>query len=144
MSEAKPEAEPQRGRIEVGAKVEGNRLAILADGPTRLEGLISLIDGARDSLRILYYIFKDDASGRRVRDALVAACRRGVKVAVLIDGFGSDDTGEQFFQPLVDLECRFCRFQPKWGRRYLLRNHQKLALADERKVLVGGFNVSDE
>jgi cardiolipin synthase len=147
MLEAESErgsAEPQRGRIDLSGEVEGNRLTILADGPTRLDALIALIDGAEQSLRILYYIFKDDASGRRVRDALVAACRRGVSVAVLIDGFGSDDTSEPFFQPLTELDCRFCRFQPKWGRRYLLRNHQKLALADGRKVLVGGFNVSDE
>jgi cardiolipin synthase len=38
----------------------------------------------------------------------------------------------------------FCRFSPKYGRRYLLRNHQKLALADERRILIGGFNVADE
>jgi cardiolipin synthase len=32
---------------------------------------------------------------------------------------------------------------PRWGRRYLLRNHQKLALADEMRVIIGGFNVED-
>ncbi|NWP15596.1 phosphatidylserine/phosphatidylglycerophosphate/cardiolipin synthase family protein, partial [Escherichia coli] len=36
-----------------------------------------------------------------------------------------------------------CRFVPRWGRRYLLRNHQKLALADEARVIVGGFNIED-
>ena len=36
-----------------------------------------------------------------------------------------------------------CRFVPRWGRRYLLRNHQKLALADEARVIIGGFNIED-
>ena len=36
-----------------------------------------------------------------------------------------------------------CRFVPRWGRRYLLRNHQKLALADEARVIIGGFNIQD-
>jgi cardiolipin synthase A/B len=67
-----------------------------------------------------------------------------VKVAILVDGFGTDDVAERFFQPLIDSRCSFCRFEPKWGRRYLLRNHQKLALADTRIVLAGGFNVSDD
>lgn len=124
-------------------QVEGNRLTLLPDGPDRLEALIALIEGARETLRILYYIFKEDASGRRVRDALLAACERGVKVDMLVDGFGSD-ASDSFFQPLVDSSCGFCRFEPRLGRRYLLRNHQKLALADGRLVLIGGFNVEDD
>ena len=37
----------------------------------------------------------------------------------------------------------FCRFHPTFGRRYLIRSHQKLALADEDRVLIGGFNIED-
>jgi cardiolipin synthase len=138
------DAKAQKPAPAASATVEGNRLTLIADGPARLEALIDLIDGARRTLRILYYMFKDDASGHRVRDAMLEACRRGVKVTILVDGFGSDDAKDSFFQPLVESQCGFCRFEPKFGRRYLLRNHQKLALADEERVLVGGFNVSDE
>jgi cardiolipin synthase len=109
-----------------------------------MEALIALIESARESLRLLFYIFKDDASGTRVRDALLAACARGVKVQLLVDGFGCQDVRQGFFSPLVESACRFCRFEPRWGRRYLLRNHQKLALADERVVLTGGFNIADD
>ena len=70
-------------------EVAGNRLTLLADGPERLEALIGLIDGAEESLRILYYIWENDESGRRVRDALVAAAERGVAVSLLVDGFGA-------------------------------------------------------
>ena len=126
------------------ATVDGNRLTLLADGPERLDALIALIDGASESLRILYYIFLADESGTRVRDALIRAVERGVSVSVLVDGFGSDAAGKDFFQPLIDTRCAFCRFSPKFGRRYLLRNHQKLALADGRRVIIGGFNVSND
>jgi cardiolipin synthase len=125
-------------------EVAGNRLTVLCDGPDRLEALIALIDGARESLRILYYIWLNDETGRRVRDALTAAAERGVKVSMLLDGFGSSGAPAGFFKPLVDAEARFCRFVPRWGRRYLLRNHQKLALADGCRAIVGGFNVGDE
>jgi cardiolipin synthase len=32
-------------------------------------------------------------------------------------------------------------FNPSWGRRYLLRNHQKLIVVDEATVLIGGANI---
>ncbi|HEY0111922.1 MAG TPA: phosphatidylserine/phosphatidylglycerophosphate/cardiolipin synthase family protein [Allosphingosinicella sp.] len=125
------------------AEVAGNRLTLLADGQERLDALIELIESAKRSLRILYYIFLEDETGRRVRDALIAAARRGVQVSLLVDGFGSTRS-MAFFQPLTEAGIGFCRFSPKYGRRYLLRNHQKLALADDRRVLIGGFNVADE
>lgn len=125
------------------AEVAGNRLTLLAGGSERLEALIELIESARKSLRILYYIMLDDETGRRIRDALIAAARRGVKTSLLVDGFGATNS-PAFFAPLAASGVSFCRFSPKYGRRYLLRNHQKLALADGRRVLIGGFNVADE
>jgi cardiolipin synthase len=125
------------------AEVAGNRLTLIAEGSERLEALIELIESARHSLRILYYIFLEDEAGRRVRDALIAAAGRGVKTSLLVDGFGSP-LSAAFFDPLSKSGVAFCRFSPKWGRRYLLRNHQKLALADDARVLIGGFNIADE
>lgn len=125
-------------------KVDGNRLTFLPDGPDRLDALVALIDGAKNSLRLLYYIFAADASGDRVRDALVAATERGVAVSLLIDGFGSSKTPETYFKDLDERGATFCRFLPSYGRRYLIRNHQKLALADNERVLIGGFNVEND
>jgi cardiolipin synthase A/B len=126
------------------AQVDGNRLTLLPDGPERLDALVALIDGAERTLRLLYYMFDADSAGTRVRDALLAAAARGVKVSLLVDGFGTDADDERFFKPLIEGPSEFCRFQPRWGRRYLFRNHQKLALADDKTVMVGGFNVTDE
>jgi cardiolipin synthase A/B len=138
------DANPQPKVPEVAATVDGNRLTLLPEGPQRLEALIALIEEAKESLRFLYYMFLDDESGVRVRDALILAAERGVRVFLLVDGFGSDAAKPAFFQPLINSKVSFCRFSAKFGRRYLLRNHQKLALADGRRVLIGGFNVSDD
>jgi cardiolipin synthase A/B len=131
-----------------GFVVDGNRLTLLTRGPDRLDALVALIEGAETSLRILYYIYADDEAGRRVNDALAAAARRGVRVAVIVDGFGSDDTSDDFFRPLSEAGVALCRFSARFGRRYLLRNHQKLALADAEtgtgaRIITGGFNVED-
>lgn len=129
--------------------VEGNRLTLLDTGPRRLDAVLDLIDRARRSLRILYYIYADDDAGRRVNAALIAAARRGVAVSLIVDGFGSDDADADFFQPLEQAGIQVCRFEPRLGRRYLLRNHQKLALADAEdagnaQIIVGGFNIEDD
>lgn len=132
------EIKQQTGEQLIGA----DRLTLVTSGPDRLAALIDLIDGAKTSLRLLYYIFAPDAAGTRVRDALVAAAARGVRVRLLLDGFGST-ADDPFLAPLRDAGADICRFIPRLGRRYLLRNHQKLALADEAVALIGGFNIDD-
>ena len=124
--------------------VDGNRLTFYPDGPDRLEALLKLIASAKSSLRLLYYIFADDRSGQLVREALIDAINRGVDVALLIDGFGSSKTPENYFLELTEAGARFCRFLPSFGRRYLIRNHQKLAMADGHRVMIGGFNIEDD
>lgn len=122
--------------------VEGNRLTLLIEPRDRLTGLLALIEGATESLRLLYYTFDDDQAGLRVRNALVAACERGVAVSLIIDGFGSDPD-DAFLQPLRDACVDICRFLPRYGRRFLLRNHQKLCIADGQRLVIGGFNIQD-
>ncbi|MEO8176643.1 MAG: phosphatidylserine/phosphatidylglycerophosphate/cardiolipin synthase family protein [Sphingomicrobium sp.] len=128
--------------------VDGNRLTLLPEGPMRLEALIDLIDGAEQSLRLLYYTFLADASGERVKAALLRAIGRGIPVSLLIDGFGSSSTPDDYFLDLSHAGAEFCRFNPTYSRRYLLRNHQKLALADgdtpSSRAIIGGFNVADD
>jgi cardiolipin synthase len=122
--------------------VDGNRLTVLADGPERLEALLALIDGAERSLRLLYYIYRADRSGHLVQEAMERALDRGVGVSLMIDGWGYY-APEHFFDRLIAKGLILCRFHPTYGRRYLIRNHQKMALADEGKALIGGFNVED-
>jgi len=129
-------------------QIDGNRLTMLDTGPRRLEALIALIDGARETLRVIYYIYVDDEAGARVRDALIRAAWRGVSVSLIVDGLGSEGANQNhFFDPMREAGIDVCRFVPRWGRRYLLRNHQKLALADgesaDARAIIGGFNVED-
>ena len=132
------------GATEPTFTVAGNRLTLLTEGPERLSALLALIDGARRSLRFLFYIWEEDDAGTRVRDALVEAARRGVRVSLIVDGLGAEAAANRrFFEPLRAAGGDVCVFVPRIGRRYLLRNHQKLALADDARVIVGGFNIED-
>ena len=123
-------------------EAQGQKLVFYPAGKDRLAALLALIEGARASLRICFYIFAEDASGVLVRDALAAAARRGVKVSLIIDGFGAD-ARKAFFAPMCDAGGSFCCFSPKWSQRYLIRNHQKIVIADGKTAMIGGFNVED-
>ena len=125
------------------ASIGGNKLVVLETGEERLQALLQLIHGAKKCVRLLFYIFAGDECGTKVRDALIDAARRGVRVRLLLDGFGCAGADPAFFAPIEQTGGDFCLFHPSYGRRYLLRNHQKLAIADDRLALIGGGNVED-
>ncbi len=124
--------------------LDGHRLTVIVDGEARLAQLLALIDGARESLRLCYYILADDTVGLAVRESLIDACNRGVVVRLLIDGFGSSTLPESFLDPLREAGAQIDRFLPRMGRRYLLRNHQKILIADAKRALVGGANIAED
>lgn len=135
-------ADAEAARSERTVEVDGNQLTLITEGPDRLATLVGLIDGASHSVRLLYYMYKDDQSGTLVYLAMERALERGVAVSLLVDSFGAY-TPDEYFVPLVAKGLTYARFHPTFGRRYLIRNHQKMAMADERLVLIGGFNVDD-
>ncbi len=126
----------------IRAEICGNSLELIESGEERLRTLLNLIESAERSIRILMYMFNPDRIGVEIRDALVAAAKRGVAVRLLIDGFGSAATAE-FFRQLNEAGGEECVFNPSYGRRYLLRNHQKLVIADERVAIIGGANIDE-
>ncbi|MGJ3628738.1 phospholipase D-like domain-containing protein [Sphingomonas sp. MMS24-JH45] len=69
--------------------VDGNRLTLLDTGPRRLDAVLDLIARARTSLRMIFYIYADDATGRRVNAALIEAAGHGIAVSLVVDGFGA-------------------------------------------------------
>ena len=108
---APPQADSETDDISM--MLAGNRLRLITQGTALREALIDLIEGARNSLKLYYYIFSADGSGQLVRDALVAA------------------------------GAPFERFGTRRSTRYLIRNHQKMAIADDRRLMIGGFNIED-
>jgi cardiolipin synthase A/B len=134
-------SQPEKGDARIVADVAGTRLTLLEHGPERLRNLLTMIDGARTSVRLLFYMLDADAAGEAVRDALVRAAARGCDVRVVLDGFGSS-VPAGFFRPLEEAGGTSCLFHPRLGARYLLRNHQKLVVVDDRLALTGGANIA--
>jgi cardiolipin synthase len=124
--------------------VAGHRLHILHAPDVRLRAMLDLINGARQCIALSMYMFENDTSGTEVRNALVAAAMRGVKVALLVDSFGSARVPASFFQPLADAGGRYHFFSSRWRLSYFIRNHQKILIVDKQHALVGGYNITDQ
>lgn len=124
-------------------ELEGHRLRLRSNGPDVRALLLELIDGARTSLKLYFYHFAADGSGRQVLARLIRAARRGVVVSLIIDAFGSIETPRALFVPLQRAGGSIDWFGSSWSTRYLIRNHQKIAIADGASVIIGGFNIAD-
>jgi cardiolipin synthase A/B len=123
-------------------------LKLLPDADAFYDLLEQRIDAAKNHVHIQFFIWRDDAAGRRLRDTLVAAARRGVKVRVLIDEIGSVLLSSGHFKDLVEAGGEFSWFLTLNPRRhrYLfnLRNHRKVQIIDGNIAFVGGMNVGIE
>src|SRR4029078_9659072 len=86
------------------------------------------------------YWFDSDHAGRRFADALGAAARRGVEVAVIYDDIGSIGTDPLMSKELKAAGAQVRVFNPvaPWRRRFRL---DRLTLRDHRKILVGDGEV---
>ncbi len=126
-----------------GVQGQGLSFTFYPAGIDRRAALLEMIEGARESLKIAFYIFAADGVGTAVRDALVAAARRGVEVTLIVDGFGAS-VDAAFFAEMTAAGGSFIIFMARWSRRALIRNHQKMVIADDRVAMMGGFNVADD
>ena len=80
----------------------GSRIAVYTDGKSKMEALMEEIARARHHIHIQYYILNDDQTGCRLRDALVAKAREGVRVRILYDDVGSRGAKNSFFKGMRD------------------------------------------
>jgi cardiolipin synthase A/B len=126
----------------------GNRIELLRSGAEYFPRLTAAINAATRSVYLETYIFELDDAGEKVADALAAAAQRGVKVHVLIDGFGSQATTAALTQRLKPHDAKVIVFRrARWwrlDRRLLRRLHRKIALIDGRVAFVGGINIIDD
>ncbi|MCV0384164.1 MAG: phosphatidylserine/phosphatidylglycerophosphate/cardiolipin synthase family protein [Erythrobacter sp.] len=122
---------------------QGQDLTFLGHGADRRDKLMELVRSAQTCLKICFYIFCEDRIGTEFRDALVDACQRGVDVHLVVDSFGAE-VSDEFIAPFIKAGGGFHCFSSRWSERYLIRNHQKMVIADDARAMFGGFNIEDD
>lgn len=116
----------------------------LPTGAQAYARMLEVIGRATRSVRLETYIYRADRSGERFRIALTRAAERGVRVHVLVDGFGAATLPYDYWRDLEAAGGTVHVFNPLSLRGFGLRNHRKLLLVDDVLAIVGGFNIGDE
>ena len=128
----------------------GNAVTLLRSGFEYFPALVEAIERAEHEIWIETYIFADDDTGREVAHALVAAAKRGVRVRVLVDGWGARHyLTRSLERRLVVGGVDLLKYRPEvhpWHFRShrLRRLHRKLCQIDRSIAFVGGINVIDD
>jgi cardiolipin synthase len=128
---------------------DGNRVTLLRSGAEYFPALKRSIEQARTEIFLETYIFADDPTGRSVATALCRASQRGVRVHVLLDGFGAKNMSAPLLQRMLDAHVVVLIYRRKISpltlRRHRLRRmHRKIAVVDGCTAFVGGINVIDD
>ena len=128
---------------------DGNRVTLLRSGAEYFPALERAVGHARTEIYLESYIFADDQTGRRIAAALCQASQRGVRVNVLLDGFGAKDLAASLRQKMLDAGVGLLVYRQKISpltlRRHRLRRmHRKIAAVDGRIAFVGGINIIDD
>lgn len=126
----------------------GNRCELLINGDRTFEAIFNAIDRAGRYILLAFYIIRDDAIGRALRDRLTAAAARGVTVKILYDGVGSNWLNRDYIRILQAARIEVVEFNANrrlgsWFQ-FNFRNHRKIMVVDGDMGFVGGLNVGDE
>ncbi len=125
----------------------GNRIEMLHNGEQAYPAMLEVIDGAKDSLYLMTYIFETNVTGDRFVDSLARAVERGVEVRVIIDGVGEWYSESRISKILAKRGVRVGLFlKPKLippTLHFNLRNHRKILVADGWIGFTGGMNIGD-
>lgn len=128
----------------------GNEVRLLRGGDELFPAMRRAIAAARHEIWLATYIFHSDPAALGIAEALCEAARRGVKVRVVIDGFGSRSTLPVLHPMLCEAGVGVAVFRPihRWWNwlqpGQLRRLHQKLCVVDGNVAFVGGINLIDD
>lgn len=124
-----------------------NRFELLENGEAFYPAVFKALEAAQEEVLIETFILFEDDVGLALKERLVATARRGVRVDLTVDGWGSPDLSEAFLQALTQAGVR-CHFfdPPKLNSlrqlKMLHRLHRKVVVVDARVGFIGGINFS--
>jgi len=128
---------------------EGNQLRLLENGEQFFPRVFGAIQRAERSVLLETFILFEDEVGNALHRELLAAAQRGVKIEVMVDGYGSPDLSDRFVNSLTAEGVRFIYYDPRplvMGMRtnVFRRLHRKTVVVDDTIAFVGGINFSAE
>lgn len=125
-----------------------DEVTLFHDAAHALENMLEAIGRAEREILLEMYWFDSTAIGLRFADLLMEKAKRGVRVAVIYDAFGSLGADSAMFRRLAAAGCSVEVFNPLMavlGRVRFAelnrRDHRKILVVDETIAFTGGVNI---
>ena len=127
-----------------------NDVKIYKNGIEKFKDLLEDINNAKETINLEYFIIKESEIGNKVKDALIAKAKQGVKIKILYD-----DVGCWRFRIrskfLKEMKKNNIEVKPFIPNRFPIligklnyRNHRKIVVIDGSIGYTGGINIGDE
>ncbi len=125
----------------------GHRIGVLRNGREIFPAMLDAIEQARHSIEVLFFVFWKGDIAERVCQALIERADAGVRVRVVLDGFGSTPMPARLKDRLNDsaVELRVFHPVPHWKFWGLdARTHRKILVVDGKRGFTGGVGIAEE
>jgi cardiolipin synthase len=126
--------------------VDGNHIETLLNGKS-LDSMLQAVRAASASVTFETYVFAAGVVADRFVAAFIDAARRGVKVHVLLDWFGSATLGSEAITAMTEAGVSVHRYhRPVWYNLDKLNNrtHRKILVIDGKVGFLGGVGIADQ
>ena len=127
--------------------LRADMIRLVKSGDAFFREVIDLIRSAESSIHLQTYIFSNDKTGTTVANELGRAAKKGVKVFLLMDAFGSKELPGSLFEALMRKGVFVRKFSPLFSGEsiYLGRRlHHKILVVDGTRAIVGGINIAEK
>ncbi|MFE6787143.1 phosphatidylserine/phosphatidylglycerophosphate/cardiolipin synthase family protein [Streptomyces sp. NPDC057680] len=129
------------------AATEGNSLTALRNGDEIFHAMLAAIRGAEHTVDMMTFVYWRGDIAHEFAKALAERARAGVRVRLMLDGFGCRLIEKQELDLMSEAGV-----DVSWFRKPLLlsplkqnhRCHRKVLVVDERTAFTGGVGIAEE
>ncbi|WP_210585621.1 phosphatidylserine/phosphatidylglycerophosphate/cardiolipin synthase family protein [Streptomyces sp. GESEQ-35] len=129
------------------AATEGNALTVLRNGDQIFPAMLTSIGAAEHTVDMMTFVYWKGDIARQFAHTLAGRARAGVRVRLLLDGFGS-----RLIEKSLLGEMEQAGVQVVWFRKPLAlspfkqnhRCHRKVLVVDEETAFTGGVGIAEE
>lgn len=130
------------------ATTEPQELTLLNSGIASFEKRLQMIESAKESIEVEFYIYKSDMAGRLFTQALVKKALEGVKVRIVVDSAPFVREMNKYYAAALakhGIEVRFYNDSIVLNLvRVHQRSHRKILIVDGKEAMTGGRNIGND
>ncbi|MFD4588353.1 phosphatidylserine/phosphatidylglycerophosphate/cardiolipin synthase family protein [Streptomyces sp. NPDC087659] len=129
------------------AATEGNEVVPLRNGQEIFPAMLDAIRAAEHTVDMMTFVYWRGQIARDFAGVLADRARAGVRVRLLLDGFGAKEIEQDLLDTMDDAGVQVAWFRkPVWLSPFKQnhRCHRKALIVDEHTAFTGGVGIAEE